>query len=433
MNIEDVQKYGLCSQCGTCAGLCPKENISVRRNEDGMYLFRIEDASKCGNCSGICKRVCPGYEVDFHALNQKQFGRLPGPAEDWIGHCISAYLAHSLDEEVLSVASAGGIVTQLSVYLLESGTVDGILSVRVGGATGMVPELYVARTREEVLKAAQSKYFPIPKNELLRQVLRTEEKYALVAVPCQVQGLLKGQEIYSSLKVRIPLIIGLFCGRCASYRSARFIMEKAGYADKEVEVLTHRHGTPSRYHLRLRDGREIDIPQYEIIGFGGLLFLDSYRCLLCPDRLNELSDISVGDAGKGTSEGPALNSILARSDYGAQVMRDFIAHGPVYARQVEAQEAVAPQRFGLINQKRGSTARRKLASLLPGLHAPAIKVRQSSRNVPIPLDYAAGLLQITIVTITRRKWIYRIMRHIPFAFFRKLCRTVYHFSIKPGK
>lgn len=47
-----------CCGCGGCASVCPKNAISMKKNQDG-FLFPEINQEKCIEC-GLCKKSC-GY------------------------------------------------------------------------------------------------------------------------------------------------------------------------------------------------------------------------------------------------------------------------------------------------------------------------------------------------------------------------------------
>ena len=46
----------LCTGCGNCASICPKQCISIVMNKEGFYNYKI-NKNECIKC-GLCKKVC---------------------------------------------------------------------------------------------------------------------------------------------------------------------------------------------------------------------------------------------------------------------------------------------------------------------------------------------------------------------------------------
>jgi len=371
--------------------------------------------------------------MSFDYFNLKLFHKIPKSYA--IGNYLRSYVAYSYDKEILSAASAGGIVTQMLIHGLETRRIDGVLAVSVGGSAGMMPQFYVARDREGVLRAAQSKYFPILKNCTLEEVLKKDERMAAIGLPCQIHGLRKGQELFRSLRERIAFCIGLFCGRCPSYQAAKFIIRRAGHDPNEVNEIRHRYGDQDHYYLKFNNGKETCIDdRYKMIGFGGLLFMDSFRCLVCPDRLNELSDVSVGDATRlEDPKAPSPNAVITRTRVGQEVMNELIEAKKIYAREVEIGAAIQYQRKGLINKKRGYAARSAILKMIPGQKVPKYSQNKPDHWNPVWSDYVGGMVQIVILSLTRNKYVYSLMHLIPYGWLKRLCLEVMNLSSATGK
>jgi coenzyme F420 hydrogenase subunit beta len=73
-DIESVVIDGLCTGCGTCAGVCPTEAISMRIL-DGLFLPEVEE-EKCTSC-GLCLRCCAGHSLDVKELSLRALGKQP--------------------------------------------------------------------------------------------------------------------------------------------------------------------------------------------------------------------------------------------------------------------------------------------------------------------------------------------------------------------
>ncbi len=94
----------ICSGCSACMAACPKDAITMERNENGFLYPRI-DPDKCIHCN-ICRRICP--------TANKFAGKGEKP---------SAYAVVNRDEGVRLSSSSGGVFTLLAERVIENGGV----------------------------------------------------------------------------------------------------------------------------------------------------------------------------------------------------------------------------------------------------------------------------------------------------------------------
>jgi coenzyme F420 hydrogenase subunit beta len=290
--IEPVVKRKLCTGCGTCAGICPQGAIEmVIHVERGCYLPRI-DANRCTRC-GLCRQVCPGHEVDFESLSGGSFGDIPDDIA--LGRHLGCYIGHAGDRDMRYNCASGGLVSALLVFALEEGLIDGALVTRMRADDPLRPEPFIARTRDEVLSAAGSKYCPAAAGAALDEILRAEGRFAVVGLPCHIQGIRKAEQQIPALKERIRYRISIPCSLNYSFRGTERILRNRGILPEHVEALRYRgRGWPGTMSIQLKDGSEQTIPLAEYYRELGPYSLR--RCTLCSDMLGELSDLTCGDA-----------------------------------------------------------------------------------------------------------------------------------------
>lgn len=294
--IAQVADSGLCTGCGTCAGICPNEAIEMHISE-GLYLPKLEE-EKCISC-GLCVRSCPGYSLDFKELNSNIFGKQP--KNIMLGNFLGCYIAHSNDDDIRYNSSSGGVVTQLLIFALEKGIIDGALVVRMRKGNPLEPEPFIARTREEVISASKSKYCPVAANEALKQILKENGRFAVVGLPCHIHGIRKAEKLSKTLEKRIVLHIGLMCSHTVNFAGTEFLLEKMRIRKEQVVELNYRgRGWPGSMSIQLKNRSNLMIPYVGGWNAYGPIFSSFFftqmRCLMCPDQTSELADISLGDA-----------------------------------------------------------------------------------------------------------------------------------------
>jgi coenzyme F420 hydrogenase subunit beta len=138
VNITGVVEAGLCHGCGTCAGVCPVGALEMQI-VDGLWVPKLF-SDKCISC-GICGKVCPGYKVDFESLNMEAFGKLPS---DWsTGNYMNYHVGHSNDQNLRYNSASGGLASQILIYALEQGLIDGALVTRMSQTHPLESETFI--------------------------------------------------------------------------------------------------------------------------------------------------------------------------------------------------------------------------------------------------------------------------------------------------
>lgn len=349
-----VYESGLCTGCGTCVSACPKSAIEMTKDEcKGIYLPQVM-SEKCDNC-GICLRVCPGHFVDFERLNLGIFNKLP---EDiLLGNYIAAYIGHATDYKIRYNSASGGLVTSLLLFALEEGIIDGALVTKMNLHNPLKPEVFIARSREEVVSASGSKYCPVPLNIGLKRIFNDDGKYAVVGLPCHIHGIRKFEMINKKLRNKIILHFGLFCSHSVTFLGTEYFLQKWGIKKEEIKRLKYRgKGWPGKISVLLKNGKERIIPRGTALKplLHSILFSSAFHfdfipphCLLCPDHTCELSDISFGDPWlpelKEEKIGKSL--IISRSRIGEEVLKKALAKGKIELLEISEKKILESQNF----------------------------------------------------------------------------------------
>jgi coenzyme F420 hydrogenase subunit beta len=344
-DIESVVIDGLCTGCGTCAGVCPTEAISMRIL-DGLFLPEVEE-EKCTSC-GLCLRCCAGHSLDVKELSLRALGKQP--EDKSLGNHMKCYVGHSNDDNIRRNSSSGGMITQLLVFALEKDMIDGALVIRKRKDSPLKTEPFIARTREEIISVSRSKYCPAATNEALGQVLREKGRFAVVGLPCHIHGIRKAEQNVKELKERVVLRIGLMCSHTVNFLGTEFLLRKLGIAREQIAQIEYRgQGWPGSMLVELKTRSRLSIPYvgkwnaYWPI-FSSFLFTPK-RCAMCPDETNELADISVGDAWlpelKHGLGGESI--IVTRTKYGEEILNQAYRAGTISLRSICSERVKSSQ------------------------------------------------------------------------------------------
>ena len=317
--IEQAVKTGLCTGCGTCAGICPESAITMEINEKkGIYLPKV-DKDKCNQC-GICLNLCPGHSVDFDELNKLIFGKIP---EDfYLGNYEKCYVGHAVDEKIRYNSSSGGLITALLLFMLEEGIIDGALVTRMNKKNPLEPEPFIARSREGIIAASKSKYCPVPANIALREILESDGKFAVVGLPCHIHGIRKAESLNKNLKQKIAFHLGMFCNHTPNLFGTELLLKRLKVKRDEVTKLDYRGGGWPGYMNITKKGENLLLELPDYWAFVGLDFFFPIRCLVCSDQTSELADISFGDAWlPGLTDKIGKSIIIARTGNAEQLLQ----------------------------------------------------------------------------------------------------------------
>ena len=354
--IAQVVKDGLCTGCGTCIALCPEEAIKLTINEKkGIYVPELNE-EKCNNC-GICFKVCPGHEVDFKQLNLEIFGK--EPEDILIGNYLNCYVGHSTDYAIRYNSASGGLITQLLIFALEEGIIDGALVTRMKKDHPLEPEPFIARTKEEIIEASKSKYCPVPANVTLKEFLESKEgkKFAVVGLPCHIHGIRKAEQINKKLREKIVLHIGIVCNHAPTFLATEFLLKKMKIKKEEVKKLGYRgEGWAGGMKITTKDGNEIFIPQFSS-GYWGIVFNSFFfpmRCTLCSDKVCGLSNVSFADAWmpelmKNDNIGTSL--IISRNKIFEEILAKAVIKEKIELKKVSENVALQSQSLHAVNKR----------------------------------------------------------------------------------
>jgi len=298
---DNVVSKRICARCGGCVVVCPLNALEYENEEPRLV-------GKCTNC-GLCVRVCPRYQSPYAEMEEFVFGR-PRNADQELGIYQRALVARSTDDEILRKAQDGGVVSTLLVSALESGLIDAAIVSGVDPKNRWLPVPTFAKTREEIIACAGTRYSLSPGLPLLKSGINSGlGKMAFVGTPCQILAIRRMQKSLPKYAKSIALTVGLFCSENFSCQGLIFdkIQKELGIDLNDVVKMNIK----GKFLIYLKDGGVREIPLKEAKKF------TMPPCQHCGDFSAELADISCGGVGL---EGWTYT--LIRTDRGANVFDD---------------------------------------------------------------------------------------------------------------
>lgn len=405
--ISQVVEDDICTGCGTCIALCPKEAIKLTIDKKkGIYVPKL-DEDECNNC-GICFKVCPGHEVDFKGLNPEIFGKEP---EDVLIGCYrNCYIGHSTDYDIQYNSASGGLITQLLIFALEEGIIDGALVTRMKKGSPLEPEPFIARTKKEIIEASKSKYCPVPANIALKEILESKEgeKFAVVGLPCHIHGIRKAEQINKKLKENIVLHLGLLCSITRNFLSQEYLFKKFNVKKEDIAKFDYRgEGWIGGMTITLKNGDKI----YSPLPIYYTRILRSYfvplRCTLCSDQSCEFADISFGDIWIPEFMGDTIGTsvIIIRNKISENILHEMVLNKKIELNYLDRDKLITSQLYPLHLKKTHLNARIALFNLF----SKATPIYNQELLKPRAFSYLHGVLLYFYIFISSKRYLWNFL------------------------
>ncbi len=171
----EIKDPKLCSGCGACVNICPKDIISLLEDEDG-FLYPYLKKEECLDC-GLCEKVCP-YLSNAYKESYKSNTAYP---EFYAGQLINK-------DELLEVSSGGAAWAITETIIAENGVVYGATQKDVD-----IVEHVRADNLEKAKTLRRSKYLQSNTKHTYSEVKKDLKEGRIVlfcGTGCQIAGLL---------------------------------------------------------------------------------------------------------------------------------------------------------------------------------------------------------------------------------------------------
>jgi coenzyme F420 hydrogenase subunit beta len=323
----EVVTTGLCTGCAGCVVACPHDVLDYDHS-NGIYKpFHIEEELGPADCihgekgCTSCTRACPRFRAWEPQLDEFLFGRTRAATEmDGISKDI--ILARATNPEIHEKGQDGGLVSAILLWALEHGYIDAALvSYLEGDGSTWKAIPGVARTREEILASAGSRYTYSANTTAYAEAIEGgSEKLALVGMSCMssvppAMGARKAGKVAR----RFALNIGLLCSKTFDDAIFEELFE-AKYGLKKQDMV--KMNIKGVFQIWMKDGSYHEVPLKECHAW------TREGCKLCPDFAAEHADISTGGIG-------AFNDwtlTIVRTDIGREVIIKMLEDGTIEGR-----------------------------------------------------------------------------------------------------
>lgn len=285
--MEEVVKPGKCVGCASCVTICP---VDVFDYENEKPINARPDA--CVQCV-LCAEVCPVLRPADKDLPEFLDPQEPSIDEGYGPYSYGVY-SRTTDPDILEKCQDGGMVSTIILHGFETGTLGGAILGDVLEDNRQIGRHKLAKTREDVLNCAASRYTYSPNTLAFQEAIQQKvSSVAVVGVPCQVDGVRLQQnssirqEMSTWYRENISLVFGLFCSESFTHESLTKLGEILDIDPKRIENINIK----GKVIIRLDDG---EIHEVSLKKYGEFA---RPACLYCLDYGAENADIGAGGIG----------------------------------------------------------------------------------------------------------------------------------------
>ena len=348
----------LCTSCGACSFLSDGA-ISMIRNNKTFLPSNPQRIPLDNNLLKVINLVCPakGYSIVNNAKDL--FGKC-SKYDYRIGVYQDFFSAKSNNEKTLKRASSGGIMTELAIFLLKKGIVDGVIATKFDYThTSIKPITIIATTPEELYECQGSKYMPIPALTILNEVKKFNGKLAYIGTPCQIAALRNILRIDANLNQKIKYLIGNFCGGFRDLREQAFLVKLSKV--KDVTHFQYRGGGQPGF-MEISSQKEAwKYPYPDYSKLSG--YMKKYRCRVCIDATAELADISCGDAWIPELSSQNWSMVIVRNSKLIPIMEEM-SKSIITKLDISLEQLLKSQKGNLTSKKERFLSRNSLLRYL---------------------------------------------------------------------
>lgn len=310
--MNTVQDRVLINYCTGC-GLCEAVGIGkLSENSKGFFFPTEGDETQL-------RKICPSMRRDCSQFD---------PNEIW-GKNVGIYLGWSNNQEVRKSGSSGGLLTEIALFLLESGLVDCIIHCGASSENPSKTTVSFSWNRQDIMKKAGSRYAISSPLKIIDQINK-ELKYAFIGRPCDIAVLRNYMAVNKSIEKSIPYLLSFFCMGVPSAQAQKNLLDALDCQDC-VELTYRGNGWPGKTTAIGKDGSQHSMEYSQ--SWGKILGRDLMPyCRFCVDGIGESADIACGDAwyvlpdgSPDFSEHDGRNVVFPRNKKGLTILQKMAA------------------------------------------------------------------------------------------------------------
>ncbi len=333
--LYQIVEHGMCIGCGICESVAGADRLKMELVSNGFERPCVTSDLNHEIVDSIVS-VCPGTHVEGLPTSLIDDD---SQLDDVWGVFKEIYFSYSGEPAIRHVASTGGVLTGLALYLVESNSVDFILHATASAQHPSFGQPQISRTREDVLRAAGSRYGPTATLKHILSVLEAAtnsgERFAFIGTPCDVSALRNLAAVDSRVDQTCLVMLTMVCGGFMAPLALKRFFESRDIVFDEITSVRYRgYGCPGPTTVKTADGNSHEISYLDFWGEDDSAWQLPTRCKICPDGIGDAADIAASDVWDGGAPTQqeidsdlGSNGVIVRTEAGSKLMNEAIAAG----------------------------------------------------------------------------------------------------------
>jgi coenzyme F420-reducing hydrogenase beta subunit len=333
----------------------------------------------------LCKKVCPFISCNDNedAISEVLYSKVTDISHrSECGYVLNTWVGSCSDRKTRLNGASGGVATWFLNQLFAEGIIDRAICITKGEGIGNLFNYEILENSEGLDSAAKSAYYPVELSAVIRTVINTDARYAVVCLPCFAKAIRLAQKQIPVLAKRIVVIVGLTCGHSVSTLFSEYAAVLASAPVDKVNQIIFRVKTSSLPASELgttvmwTDDKGIKLEKtiYWSDGLGEAWsghWFTPRACLYCDDVFAETADIALMDAWlpEYVQDYRGHSIVIARSEIAGRIINLGICSKELELDEIPTERVVESQK-GVVDFKHD-----KLAHRLWNAH-------RSKQNVP---------------------------------------------------
>ncbi|MGB3403668.1 MAG: Coenzyme F420 hydrogenase/dehydrogenase, beta subunit C-terminal domain [Microcoleaceae cyanobacterium] len=319
LSIDQIVTSSLCMGCGLCQTIAEPGAIKIVMTREGRTR-PVAQPNLSAQALETINATCPGIQLHSADPASLADGAVIDPI--W-GPAAQLHIGYAADPEIRYRGSSGGVLTALSLYLLESKSVDFILHVKESPEQPLLFTPCLSFDADSVLAASGSRYGPGVSLVNLIDVLNLNRPFAVVGKPCDITAIRNLGKHDPRVKELVRYCLSFFCGGMSDLSKFVEVCDRFNVKQTDLKSFRYRgYGNPGPTRLVTQDNQTFSIT-YQELWEDEMAWGTQPRCKICPDAIGEVADLVAGDcwphsAPEGEDEG--FNAIMVRTQTGQDLL-----------------------------------------------------------------------------------------------------------------